>query len=84
MGHADVVQCLLTTDDVDVDARDALGATPLWAAARNGRVRVTQLLLQHRAEKDAGRFYGGFMEVLWRGFGSSFYSAIIKSYGFWE
>jgi ankyrin repeat protein len=62
MGHADVVQCLLTTDDVDVDARDALGATPLWAAARNGRVRVTQLLLQHRAEKDAGRFYGGFME----------------------
>ena len=51
MGHYDVVRCLLTSSP-PLEGRDALGATPLWAAARNGRTAVTHLLLQRGAEKD--------------------------------
>lgn len=55
MGHVEVVRCLLDALDAlsTVDARDALGATALWAAARNGRVQVTELLLEKKAQQDA-------------------------------
>ena len=54
MGHVEVVRCLLDALDAlsTVDARDALGATALWAAARNGRVQVTELLLEKKAQQD--------------------------------
>ena len=50
----EVVRCLLEALDAltAVDARDALGATALWAAARNGRVQVTELLLEKKAQQD--------------------------------
>jgi len=50
----EVVRCLLDALDAlsTVDARDALGATALWAAARNGRVQVTELLLEKKAQQD--------------------------------
>ena len=59
MGHVEVVRCLLDALDAlsTVDARDALGATALWAAARNGRVQVTELLLEKKAQQD--------MEIDW-------------------
>ena len=51
-GHEAVVRLLIERHDVDIDAKDSKGNTPLSVAAENGHKAVVQLL------KDRGAKYG--------------------------
>jgi ankyrin repeat protein len=45
-GHVQIVQTLLTRDDIDVNKpRTTDGCTPLYIAAQNGHVQIVQTLL---------------------------------------
>jgi ankyrin repeat protein len=50
---ADVVRALLTRSEIDVDACDDMGVSPLLAAAANGRADIVALLLSRRANVNA-------------------------------
>ncbi|CEL05840.1 hypothetical protein ASPCAL06953 [Aspergillus calidoustus] len=47
-GCLSMVNLLLTRDDIDVNARDSHGRTPLWWATRNNRPFVAKRLLAER------------------------------------
>jgi hypothetical protein len=49
-GHTEVVKLLLNDANCDVDSRDDQGCTPLWQAARNGRIQSLRLLLAAGAD----------------------------------
>jgi len=44
-GHVQIVQTLLTRDDIDVNKPTDDGCTPLYIAAQNGHVQIVQTLL---------------------------------------
>jgi hypothetical protein len=44
-GHSEVVQLLLTRDDIDVNSEDQYGNSPLFYAANSGHLEVTKHLL---------------------------------------
>ena len=48
-GHADVVQFLLDTKEVDVNEVDDEGDTPLICASQKGDLSTTKILLQSGA-----------------------------------
>ena len=52
MGHLDEVKRLIT-EGVPVDARDALGSTPLLDAAWTGETEIAQFLIDHGADVNA-------------------------------
>jgi ankyrin repeat protein len=48
-GPTEFVAYLLDMGQIDIECRNKYEQTPLWLAARSGRLEVTQLLLEHRA-----------------------------------
>jgi ankyrin repeat protein len=51
-GHKDVVQVLLATKVVNVNAKSIAQRTPIFWAAANGHIEVVRLLLDHGARHD--------------------------------
>lgn len=51
-GNVDAIKCLLSVKETNKDAQDALGATPLFLAAREGTKPAVELLLKYNANKD--------------------------------
>ena len=44
-GHEAIVQLLIDRDDVDIDAKDKFGMTPLSQAAQRGHEAIVRLLI---------------------------------------
>jgi ankyrin repeat protein len=51
-GHTDIVQVLLATNAVDVNAESDAQRTPILWAATDGHVEIVKLLLAHGARQD--------------------------------
>ncbi|PTB81746.1 ankyrin, partial [Trichoderma longibrachiatum ATCC 18648] len=49
-GHSDVLDLLLETFGLDVNAKNRRGRTPLSWAAQSGRIEEVELLLEHGAD----------------------------------
>jgi ankyrin repeat protein len=62
-GHTEVVQLLLETKEVDVNAEDNYAQTPLSWAAKNGHTQVVQLLLKTK-EVDINAWGGEYGSAL--------------------
>ncbi|KAK8078270.1 hypothetical protein PG996_004440 [Apiospora saccharicola] len=63
-GYTAIVELLLGHKDINVDAIDQQGITPLSLAARNGEVAMTKLLLENNACVELAGVYG-LNDVAW-------------------
>ena len=54
-GHVDVVKILLSQHNIDVNAHDLSGVSPLWAACQNNMTEVVKLLLRSGAEPNLAK-----------------------------
>ncbi len=73
----------LLQEGADVNMTDHLGRAPLWAAAVNNHVDVTQLLLEHGADVEAMNYNGWTYLLLYER--RAFYSEVrrlLTSYGY--
>ncbi len=50
-GHTDVVEFLLTFDDINLLSGDSDSLTPLWHASQDGNHTIVKLLLDHKDSK---------------------------------
>ncbi|KAK7978392.1 hypothetical protein PG988_005882 [Apiospora saccharicola] len=57
-GHTSIAELLLHHKDINVDAKDKYGQTPLCLAANNGDVAITKLLLENNACVELAGVYG--------------------------